>query len=66
MFYKENHFEATRPILDMFCDMYDLHGVLYANRYWIPHHWWRDGKYTWSNCHRISRWPMVRSLMKRS
>ena len=27
-FYEKNRFEASRPILDMFFDVYDLYGIL--------------------------------------
>ena len=43
-FYKKNHFEAARPVLDMLFNMYDLHGVLDANRCQMPNHRWKDRK----------------------
>ena len=56
--FHEKLFEAARPVLGMFLDVYDLHGILDVNRYWLPHRQWKDRKSFWSDCHRVSRWPM--------
>ena len=56
-FSEKNRFEAFRPVLDMFFDVYDLHGVLDASRCQMPQRWWRDRRSFWPNCHAISWWP---------
>ena len=56
-FYEKNRFEASRPVLDMFFDMYDLHGVLDYRRYRMQHHRWRDCRSFWPDCHGISWQP---------
>ena len=35
---REKLFEAARPVLGLFLDMYDLHGVLDASRCRISYH----------------------------
>ena len=61
----EKLFEAARPVLSVFLDVYDLHGVLDTSRCWMSHRRWRDRRYFWLDCHEINWWPMVRSSMKR-
>ena len=55
--YEKNYFEASRPVLDMIFDVYDLHGILDSSRCRMLHLQWRDRRSFWSNCHRISWWP---------
>ena len=59
-------FEAVRPILGMFFNVYDLHGVLDASWYWMPHLWWRVCKSFWPDCHRTCKWPMAGPSMESS
>ena len=47
-------FEAARPILGMFFDVYDLHGILDA-RCWMSHRRWRNRRSFWPDFHGISR-----------
>ena len=35
--YEKNYFEAARPVLDIFFDMYDMYDVLDASWYWMLH-----------------------------
>ena len=65
-FYEKKMFEAARLVLGLFLDMYDLHGVLDASRYQMTHRRWKDRRPFWSDCHKISWWPMARPSVKRS
>ena len=47
-------FEAARPVLGMFLDVYDLHGILDDSRYRMSHRWWIDRRSFWPDCHGIS------------
>ena len=62
---REKLFEAARPVLGMCLDMYDLHGVIKANRCRMPHRRWRDRRSFRSDCYRISWWPIARPSVKR-
>ena len=57
-------FEAVRPVLGMFFDVYNLHGVLDASSCRMPHCQWRDRSSFWLDCNQISRWPMAGPSVK--
>ena len=43
-FYEKNYFETARPVLDMFFDVYYLHGVLDASWCRMSYRQWRIRK----------------------